>query len=65
MCFVNIYIQYSLAKNTDFRILQKSSKHFLISIFFPLGQGDTPSLSHPLYVLRVSNNEYLFLTMFS
>ena len=44
MCFVNIYIQYSLT-NTDFGVLQKSSKHFLISIFFPLGEGDTPSLS--------------------
>ena len=40
MCFVNIYIQYSLT-NTDFGVPQKSSKHFLISIFFPPGEGDT------------------------
>ena len=36
MCFVNIYIQYSLT-NTDFGVLQKSSKRFLISIFFMKG----------------------------
>ena len=42
-----IFIQYIALQNTDFGVLQKSSKHFLISIFFPLGEGDTPSLSHP------------------
>ena len=29
-------------QNRDFGVLQKSSKHFLISIFFHMGRGDTP-----------------------
>ena len=34
---------YNIAlQNTDFGVLQKSSKHFLISIFFQMGRGDTP-----------------------
>ena len=32
MCFVNIYIQYIALQNMDFDVLQKSSKHFMISI---------------------------------
>ena len=34
---------YNIAvQNTDFGVLQKSSKHFLISIFFPPGERGTP-----------------------
>ena len=45
MCFVNIYIQYIALQNTDFGVLQKSSKHFLISIFFlPAGEDTTSCL---------------------
>ena len=44
---LSIFIYNIALQNTDFGVLQKSSKHFLISIFFPLGEGDTPSLSHP------------------
>ena len=48
-CVLSIFIYNIIAlQNTDFGGLQKSSKHFLISIFFPLVEGDTPSLSHPL-----------------
>ena len=35
-CIYNIAVQ-----NTDFGVLQKSSKHFLISIFFPPGERGT------------------------
>ena len=36
MCFVNIH-RYKIAlQNTDFGVLQKSFKHFLISIFFTI-----------------------------
>ena len=55
MCFVNILIQIAL-QNTDFGVPQKSSKHFLISIFFPC-----PT---PRSVLRASNNEDLFCLQF-
>ena len=44
---LSIFIYNIALQNTDFGVLQKSSKNFLISIFFPLGEGDTPSLSHP------------------
>ena len=46
-CVLSIFICNIALQNTDFGVLQKSSKHFLISILFPLGEGDTPSLSHP------------------
>ena len=45
-CVLSIFIYNIALQNTDLGVLQKSSKHFLISIFFPLGEGDTPSLSH-------------------
>ena len=57
-----IFIIYNIAlQNTDYGVLHKSSKHFIISIFFPPVEGDTPSLSHPRSVLRVSNNDLFFL----
>ena len=59
-----IFIYNITLQNTDFGVLQKSSKHVLISIFFPPGEGHTPSLSHTHSLLRVSNNEYLFLYNF-
>ena len=46
-CVLSIFIYNIALHNTDFGVLQKSSKHFLISIFFPFGEGDTSSLSHP------------------
>ena len=48
-CVLSIFIYkaYNIAlQNTDFGVLQKISKHFLISIFFPMGRGDT-TLPHP------------------
>ena len=48
----------------DFGVLHKSSKHFMISIFFPPVEGDTPSLSHIRSVLRASNNSDLFFYNF-
>ena len=39
---MSIFIYNIALQNTDFGVLQKSSKHFLISIFFPLGEGDPP-----------------------
>ena len=53
-CVLSISIYNIALQNTDFGVLQKSSKHFLISIFFYLGRGDTPSLSHPRSALRAS-----------
>ena len=47
MCFANIYIQYSLTKYGFFGVLHKSSKHFLISSFFPPVEGDTPPCPTP------------------
>ena len=35
MCFVNIYIYNIALQNMDFGVPQKSSKHFMIYIFFP------------------------------
>ena len=45
-CVLSIFIYNIALQNTDFGVLQKSSKHFLISIFFQMGRGDTP-LPHP------------------
>ena len=53
---LSIYLFNIALQNTDFGVLQKSSKHFLISIFFPC-----PT---PRSVLRASNNEDLFLSIF-
>ena len=41
-CVLSIFIYNIALQNTDFGVLQKSSKHFLISIFFQVGRGDTP-----------------------
>ena len=41
-CVLSIFIYNIAIQNTDFSVLQKSSKHFLISIFFHKGRGDTP-----------------------
>ena len=43
--FLSIFIYNIALQNTDFGVLQKSSKRFLISIFFTSGQGTPPSLS--------------------
>ena len=57
-CVLPIFIIYNIAlQNTDYGVLHKSSKHFMISIFFPPVVGDTPSLSHTRSVLRASNND--------
>ena len=42
MCFVNIYIYNIALQNVDFGVFQKSSKHFLIYIFFPPFSFRTP-----------------------
>ena len=44
----SIFIYNIALQNTDFGVLQKSSKRFLISMFFPSGEGGTPALSYPL-----------------
>ena len=42
-CFLSIFIYNIALQNADFGVLRKSSKHFLISIFFPPGErGTTP-----------------------
>ena len=42
-CVLSIFIYNIALQNADFGVLQKSSKHFLISIFFPPGErGTTP-----------------------
>ena len=55
----NVFCQYLYAiqpyKIRKYRVLQKSSKHCFISIFFHLGRRDTPSLFHPRSLLRVSS----------
>ena len=63
-CVLSIFIYNIALQNTDFGVLQKSSKHFLISIFFPPGQGGHPLPVPPRSLLRVSNNEYLFVHNF-
>ena len=46
-------------QNTDFGVLQKSSKHFLISIFFHIGRGGHPPPSpSPRSPLRASNKGF-------
>ena len=72
-CQLRMMPMYSPADyvyNADFEcfrsaseVLQKSSKHFLISIFFPHGEGGHPLPVHPRSVLWVSKNEYLFFTI--
>ena len=42
-CILSIFIYNIALQNADFGVLQKSSKNFLISIFFPPGErGTTP-----------------------
>ena len=43
--FLSLFIYNIALQNTDFGVLQKSSKRFLISIFFTSGQGTPLSLS--------------------
>ena len=38
---LSIYLYNIALQNTDFGVPQKSSKHFLISIFFLNGEGGT------------------------
>ena len=40
MCFANIDYTDRALQNTDFGVLHKSSKQFMISIFFPPVEGD-------------------------
>ena len=64
---ISVTFIYNIAlQNMDFGVLQKSSKHFLITIFFPPGEGGRPCLSppHTHLVLRASNNEDLFFICF-
>ena len=63
-----IYKAYNIAlQNTILVCFRKISKHFLISIFFPMGRGDTPSLPPPPpphSPLRASNKGFaLFMTI--
>ena len=44
---LSIIIYNITLQNTDFGVLQKSSKHFLISIFFQMGRGVSPTPPHP------------------
>ena len=60
-CALSIFIYNIALQNTDFGVLQKSSKHFLISIFFPPGERGTTPPCPTRSVLRASNNEDLFL----
>ena len=59
-----IFIYNIALQNTDFEVLHKSSKRFLISIFFPPVEGDAPSLSHPHLVLCAPNNNDLYIYNF-
>ena len=45
-CVLSIFIYNIAIQNTDFSVLRKSSKHFLISIFFHTGRGDPPPARH-------------------
>ena len=64
-CVLPIFIIYNIAlQNTDFGVLHKSSKHFIISIFLPPVEGDTPSLSHLRSVRRAWNNSDPFFLQF-
>ena len=46
-CVLSIFIDNIDLQNTDFGVLQKSSKQFLISIFFPPAEGDNPLPAPP------------------
>ena len=48
-CVLSIFIYNIALQNADFGVLQKSFKHFLYFHFLSTwGEGDNPSLSHPL-----------------
>ena len=60
-CVLPIFIIHNIAlQNTDYGVLHKSSKHFMISIFFPPVEGDTPSLSHPARYFVFRTMTYFF-----
>ena len=54
-------LQGIIMLNTDSGVLQKSSKHFLISIFFPLFSFRTPPPPRPLPKNNNTKNEDLFV----
>ena len=60
MCFVNIYIYNIALQNMDFGVLQKSSKHFLIYIFFLPFSFRTPP---PPPFKPIYKNKDLFFTI--
>ena len=64
MCFVNIYMQYSHTKYGNTEYFRSHLSIVLFPFFSSWGKGDTPSLFHPRSLLRVSNKEYLFFTIF-
>ena len=51
-CVLSIFIYNTALQNTDFGVLQKSSKHFLIYIFFPPFSFRTPPPPPPLKKIR-------------
>ena len=64
MCFVNIHMQYSHTKYGNTEYFRSHLSIVLFPFFSTRGKGDTPSLFHPRSLLRFSNNEYLFFTIF-
>ena len=67
MCFVNIHIQNSLTKYGFFGVLQKSTKHFLISIFlftivFPHAPPPPP-LQKNIFKMCFANIYYYLYTI--
>ena len=60
-CQLSIFIYNIALQNTDLGVLQKSSKHFLISIFFPPGEGEgrVPHLAR-YFGSRTMSRVYLF-----
>ena len=56
----NLFCQYlyTILQNTDFGVLQKSSKHFLISIFFPLWRGTPLPVPPPFFGSRTMSTYF-------
>ena len=61
MCFVNIYMYNIALQNMDFGVLQKSSRHFLIYIFFPPFSFRTPPPPFKKYTKIRTNLFYNFV----
>ena len=61
-CVLSIFIYNIALQNTDFGMLQQSSKHFLLPFSFHLGRGGHPPCP-TRSLLRASNNQDLFFTM--